>query len=683
MTNRLIRLIRSLAIGGLLFVALVFTLPAYADDTEPPKPASISFMDEGKLTVDLKWLEGKGGELPISIRNNTTEIQTVGLSLEGFVPPLSKTDEALERLRPDREEDDLAPGATGVFTLSFTIDVLDVFTEAASYPGVLVATSFPGGDVIRREFELQVESAAPEPIPVEGAAGKLAFEDKSDLTLMWEQDKTGVNVSVCNDGNAQLQSLQAILTGFNFRENKTLVADEEVLKPPTITSPLDAEECRSVTIQATDKSTLDPGKYEGVLVVSAVKGGGTTERISLNVTVEVAPVESALEKIVLTATRYGFLSRAVRLDNRYLPLQSTGNEEMPTPASKDTLIGIIDNEGRLGRVYVDGPVKSEEGVNLLPVRIDGLEDVGTYSGKLDVAGTGDAKQAIPIKVKVMDHIGWAIGAIILGLMFALASMFYMQRWRHLYELNRRRDLLVENYRDAKAAFDDSVTCNPSFKRYEPDYDALGEYQDGFDEALKAYTSSYRLLFDTSSEEFKKLIKTLETAENDAKVFGEPENSRSLFGQALQKLQESLESFRHFVNDQFPSPRKPAFVKYAAYLLEGRKLKVGEAQKIKNKADEYVEMVKQWKDMAANIQRYRLWGEKLLEKESEISGTTEPMPNWDREMLRRALARVEEASNELLDATDATTLAGLGAAEDLKRAYGHLAYLVEVSRFAGS
>jgi tetratricopeptide (TPR) repeat protein len=657
--------LRRLAVVAFMVAAALTVGFGPGDDAE-----TLVFEDNRPLT--LTWDQAKDG-VDVKVCNvGDTRLQSLRAVLTGFNFQVN------ENLVPDEAVLKQPPTTTSWDTekcTSVTIQTIKrpVPPAPGTYTGLVVISS-PGAGMIRREVIIQVESDTPEPTPVEGAAGKLAFEDKSDLTLTWEQAKTKVNVNVCNDGNAQLQSLQAVLTGFNFLENKILVADEEVLKAPAITSTLDAEKCTSVTIQASGESIPDPGKYEGVLVVSAVKGDGTTERISLKVTVELAPVESAFEKIILTATRYGPLSRAVRLDNHYLPLQPTGNGETPTPASKDTLIGIINNEGRLGRVCVDGPVKTEEGVNLLPVRIDGLEDVGTYSGKLDVAGTSDAKQAIPIEVKVTDHIGWAIGAIILGLVLALVSMFYMQRWRHLYELNRRRDLLVENYRDAKAAFDDSVAGNPSFKGYEPDYDVIRQYRDGFDEALKAYTSSYRLLFDTSSEEFKKLIKTLETAEDDAKVFGEPENCRSLFGQALQKLQESLESFRQFVNDQFPSPRKPAFVKYAAYLLEGRKLKVGEAQKIKNKADEYVELVKQWKDMAANIQRYRLWGEKLLEKESEISGTVEPMPNWDSEMLRRALARVEEASNELLDATDATTLAGLGAAEDLKRAYGHLAYL---------
>ncbi|MBC8492759.1 MAG: hypothetical protein H8D43_03155 [Chloroflexi bacterium] len=634
----------------------------------------LAFQDDRPLV--LTWEQVKSGA-DVAVCNVSAEnldVQSLWTMLAGFNFQVNKQSVA--------DKDVLSePDIVGTLGAGGCADVRVKATDIADaspldpgeYKGLLVVSG-QGAGIIRREVTVQVKSPAQDTAPAEGAVGKLAFEDDRPITLTWEQAKAGVDVLVCNDGNANLQSLQAKLAGFAFQKDKKLTPDEAVLRPPVITATLEASDCTKASIQATDETIPDPGEYTGRLVVSGQTGQGVG-RIHRDVTVVLPPVKGAVDEIILTATRSGPWDRKVALDTPNLPLKPAGAGEALTVAEKDTHIGIIYSEEHLGHVYIDGGLdESQKGVALLPIRVEALDEVGTYTGNVDVAGSGDEGGDIGVKVKVADHIGWAIGAIGFGLVLALASMFYMQRWRYVYDLKRRRNLLVENYRDAKAAFDDSVAGSASFKGYEPDYDAIEQYRNGFDEALRAYTGSYRLLFDTSSEEFKKLIKTLETAENDAQVFGDPENERSLFGQSLQKLHESLESFRRFVNDQFVVPRRPAFVKHAAYLLEERKLKVGEAQKIKNKADEYVEMIKQWKAMAAKIRRYRLWGQKLLEKENELSGTPEPMPNRDSEMLRRALARVEEACNEMLDATDAPALASLGAAEDLKRAYGHLAYL---------
>ena len=80
-------------------------------------------------------------------------------------------------------------------------------------------------------------------------------------------------------------------------------------------------------------------------------------------------------------------------------------------------------QGNLGRVYVNGkPDESLDGVVLLPIRIDGLDAVGTYSGKVDVGGTGDDKTSIKFQVKVTDYILWAIIAIIIGVLIPLLIM---------------------------------------------------------------------------------------------------------------------------------------------------------------------------------------------------------------------------------------------------------------------
>ena len=490
------------------------------------------------------------------------------------------------------------------------------------------------------------------------AGGTLVFEDDRPLTLTWEQSKAGVDVAVCNIGNSGLQSLQATLSGFNFRVGGEAVVDEVVLKPPYIISTLDAGVCTQVRIQATDGPTPDPGEYKGLLVLSDLSAGVISRQ---EVTIELAPAEGAVDDIILTATRNGPWLRTVSLDAPNLPLKPAGPGETLILPEKDTHIGIVYNEGRLGHVYVNGePSESQKGVVLLPIRVGGLDTVGAYSGKLNMAGIGDDEGAIRVQVKVTDHIGWAIGAIIIGVAIPFLVLFYMQWWLPNYKLKKRRDLLVNKYQDAEGQFMEHY--GSKFGEYTPNYDAIEKYNADFDKARIAYTQSNRLSLDMDSEDFKKLIKTLETAENDAQQFGDPAG----FGKLIEGLQTALEDFAKFLCAEFLVDRQPAFVRPATDLLKGGPLAVGAAQKITIHANGYVNLIKAWQVMAAQIKRYELWGYKLSDKKDMTAG--------DQEVLQRARAKVMEAKNEMLDAMDAATLADLGSAEDLRRAYTQLAYL---------
>jgi hypothetical protein len=651
--------LRRLAVVAVVVAAALMVGFGPGDDFE-----TLVFEDNRPLT--LTWDQAKDG-VDVKVCNvGEARLQSLRAVLTGFNFQVNENlvaDEAVLKQPPT-----ITPWDAEKCTL-VTIQTIKrpVPPAPGTYTGLVVISS-PGAGMIRREVIIQVESATPEPTPVEGATGKLAFEDDSDLTLTWEQAKTGVNVNVYNDGNAPLQSLEAVLTGFNFLVDGETIADNEVLSSPEVDFSLDAHDRTEVRVQAADRATPDPGEYKGVLVVSAVKGDGTAERIRLNVTVERAPVECALEKIVLTATRYHLPSlRTVRLDNHYLPLKPAGpGETLLPPKEKDTHIGIVDNEGRLGRVYVDGLVKKEE-VDVLLVHIEGLEDVGTYSGKLDMTGTGDAEQAISIEVKVTDHIGYAIFTILLGVLIPLGVLVYKQRYRLKSNLNERRNLLETEYVKAQEQFlkvygKDQFSFN-GYRR--PSDEAIQAYQKGFDEALSAYAED-NWVFDTTSEDFKKVTETLETAENDAKLFGNLEVNKSLFGESLENLQTALKGLEEFL-PEFPRDRDPAIAKSAASWLKGRPLKVGEAQDIKDKADEYVKLIDHWRQMAAEVTRYLNWIRKL-EKQADME------PWDDQEMLRWASAKVMEAKNEMLDVKDAAMLASLGTDEDLRLAYGTLAFL---------
>lgn len=648
--------LRIIAIGAFLIASFTF-------DTGP-----LVFEDDRPLNIT--WQQALLGVDIVVCNVGNIQLQSLQARLTGFnfqvgQKPIN-VDEGLKKPNIKSVLD------AGECTSVSITAVAGTIPNPNTYGGLLVILS-PNAGIIRREINVRVVSA--ETAIAEGASGKLSFEDPNSLTLTVAQAKNGENVNVCNDGNAQLNSLKASFVGFKFQEHKTPIKASDVFTSLSMSSWLEAGTCTSVGIHLNSAIDPDPGVYKGVILISAVKDDGTTDRISLNVTIESQAPKTTMDKLILTATRNGPFFRDVHLDIGFLPLQPTIGRDTSTPASEGNLIGTIDYEGRLGSVYVNGPVDTQGEIYTLPIRINGLKDVGTYSGKLDLSGLGNTEQTVPIEVKVTDHIGWAIAAIFVGLALALITMFIMQRWRYELELNRRRNVLKKNYDDAKRIFD-SLSEDFVFKNYELDDENIIKYQTDFDNAFKVYKSSYLFFFDTNSEEFKNLIKSLETAENDAKVFGNPENQKSLFNQSLQSLHVSLKSFRDFLNKQFPHSqiRRPNFVQFAADLLNGKHLKVGQAEKIKTKADEYVDMIIQWKNMAAKIRSYRAWGMKLLEKEIELSKTLEPMTIGDREILRQALGRVEEASNELLDATETSDLTRLGSAEDLKGAYNYLSYL---------
>lgn len=302
--------------------------------------------------------------------------------------------------------------------------------------------------------------------------GPLVFEDNRLAIYTWEQVNAGVDVVVCNVGPSSIHSLRAELTGFNFLIDKKSISDRMVLNLSNVTNSLDAGVCTQVYFQtATNGSILDPGEYKGLLVISGPNAGIIRRELTIYgpaATTKPPIVKSVVDDITITATRnsidlFGSPYFSTVVDKPYIPLKSDSVGNNLSLPDNGTLIGIIYNNGNLGRVYVNGkPDESLDGVVLLPIRIDGLDAVGTYSGKVDVGGTGDDKTSIKFQVKVTDYILWAIIAIIIGVLIPLLIMFYMRHWRPMSELNERRNLLVNKYQKAEKEFQDKYR-NSLFK----------------------------------------------------------------------------------------------------------------------------------------------------------------------------------------------------------------------------
>jgi hypothetical protein len=297
-----------------------------------------------------------------------------------------------------------------------------------------------------------------------------------------------------------------------------------------------------------------------------------------------------------------------------------------------------------------------------------------------VAGTDNEEGAIKVQVKVTDNIWWAILASAFGLLIGIGLKLRMKRWRPTRKLRRRADDLVRStdtgllegkYGTAQTAFK-KLYQGYSFGDYEVNVNEIERYEQAFKEALSAYARSH-LFFDVESDDYKNLVKALKKAEEDAHRIGhvgDSGNEQSPFGDSLLDLQTELEELASFLNNKFPGvDKKPAFVTSAAALVDppdGKELlAVGTAQKITTNAQGYVDLIKDWRDMAVQVKQYLLWASRI--------GANPNLTPPDEELLERARAKVEHAQENLFDCAHASFLSPLGTAEGLRR-YDQLAYL---------
>jgi hypothetical protein len=510
----------------------------------------------------------------------------------------------------------------------------------------------------------------------------LVFVDEEPLAATWKQVKVGEEVVVCNLGEDQLQDLRARIIGFNFPDES-----EDALKSPegsNFQNTLKTEQCTTARVKTKGGAELEPGEYKGGLVVSA-EG---VEKITRNIVIQVPKptVKGVVDNTVLTSRRWLGLLSDKSTENFRLDLRLEGEGDLPSDLypqtnAGDKAIGVVTSGDSPAFLYVNGQPdysRRDDGIVALPVQARELNKVGTYAGSLRESGN-----AVKLELRVTHPFYWALGAILLGTLISLALLFWRQHWNPRSELKRRCRSLIQDYRTANGHFrkwfenyrnhrlegHQQYTPVTSIGEYEPDEESIRTYQGEFWREVQRYARD-NIFFNTASDDFKKLVKTLETAESDAKHLGEQTGrdgrSGSRFGESLRILGAALESFDKFLKNEWGEDRTPALVKPAANLLDGGQLAVGAVQKISTQAKDHATLIENWRKMAVEVKRYTLWYIRLR--------PTQGLSQRHRGMLERAGARIIEAKQEMMEAKDGATLAELGAATDLKRAYGTLAFL---------
>src|SRR5207247_506255 len=106
-----------------------------------------------------------------------------------------------------------------------------------------------------------------------------------------------------------------------------------------------------------------------------------------------------------------------------------------------------------------------------------------------------------------------------------------------------------------------------------------------------------ILFDRSSDNYKKLVRDLQTAENDASFFG----AKDGFGAKLKELTDELAAFEAAHPDS-----RPLFLDEAKSRLKGQPLPVNGATKIAAEADAYMALADEWNELAKTVRRISAW-----------------------------------------------------------------------------
>jgi hypothetical protein len=213
----------------------------------------------------------------------------------------------------------------------------------------------------------------------------LIFLEEEPLELD-PQATEDADVVVCNVGQTSLSNVVARLGGFGFPDGKGLVVD------PEGNVALARNDCQTFSLRPNGELKSDTSEYKGLLIVSADGVKGITRQVLVASKEPEQKEVSAAAKPVWINDGWLPLRREV-----VLPLKLEQGEPTDTLAlstRKDEILGVLSGGSGDGHAHVvvnqkHSEVKyeaNEAGVVLLPVRVEGLDGVGSYSGTLTVDG---------------------------------------------------------------------------------------------------------------------------------------------------------------------------------------------------------------------------------------------------------------------------------------------------------
>ena len=281
----------------------------------------------------------------------------------------------------------------------------------------------------------------------------LVFVEEGPLELDSQATK-GADVLVCNVGQRLLSNVAAKDGGFPEGKGVDIEPKEGPTQEPVS---LARGECLTYTLTLDAGLKSDTAKYKGLLIVSA-EGVKSIVRDVL-----VGPEEA--EKMEVSAVAKPFW-----LNNRWVPrwvpllreaalplkLKKGGfTDTLALSAKKDEVLGVL--SGGVGdghaQVVVDQEppegkfVANEAGVASLPIRAEGLDGVGTYSGTLTVDGA-----EFETEFFVSHALPWGLIPIVFGFLAGWVSLRILKRNLPIGRLEERCKNLEGAYEDAVETF---------------------------------------------------------------------------------------------------------------------------------------------------------------------------------------------------------------------------------------
>jgi hypothetical protein len=513
------------------------------------------------------------------------------------------------------------------------------------------------------------------------ADSTLKFVDETPLALTLEKATQGTPVVVCNFGQDTLTSLEARLVGFDFP------AEAGMSEPTEIPAELEPGACQKVPVRAQEglkeSLTAKPGRYQGLLVLSTEQTGRVVRQVIVEA--PAAIITPAAKPVWVTKYSPSVLAGRLPPANRDIKLPLKLKNAASLSVARNQPLGVLSGGTGDGqaRVFADKALEekrpNKSGVISVPVRVKGLEGVGTYTGTLTVGGVDFEEQLL-----LSDTLWWAVVCVLIGLVSSVLVLLITKRLWPAANLKDRANRLEDKYEKSLKAFKDRLgeteqalrvagasrkeaeEVKKELKGYELDAHNIQNFRDAFIHQLEDYVGD-SFFVDTSSQEYKDVFALLESAEADARHLG----SRDGFGKALMDLAVCLDGFARFLKNELRPKRPPALAVSAAAPLKGGELKANAAKEVSARAKERVDLIATWRNSATRVRRYEAWAALLAE---ELKHAKPWPPKEDANKLTLASAKVVEAENELLDAEDASALKDLGTAEDLKEAYGALASL---------
>jgi hypothetical protein len=539
----------------------------------------------------------------------------------------------------------------------------------------------------------------------------LAFREQGPLLLESGSAASTNTAVLCNTSAVIARKLTWGLVGFEFKNGSVTVPKEKVITLVGDRSQLAPGSCDKASVTVEAKPGIGAGPFTGELVVTSAGSG--IARLAVSVAgpeSTVAPAQGAATTIALTATKWKWLATSASIDGRSMLALAVPKGKTIKVAEKGAFIGNLVNGGDVASVVVDGAPDetASEGVWLLPIKVKGATRIGKYEGTLTPTGSADDKQTVKVQLKLTVWWPWAVAAVLLGALLIVVPTFYFRHWRVKKMLDARHSDLVERYAAAGAIFEASSTTE--LKDIGPPSEAdVERYATEAKAAINAYAKS-TWYFDTTSDAYAKIVKSLDAADADVRCLGTPAvpsqrpesaalpgpveksggsaNSettpkritqsaaagKSELAQTLSDLDGALKKLAHALSRHLAIDRQPAIALTASGLLSRGpgSLTVGEATIRTKKAKESIETIAHWTELVQVLARYEVWHRALM------SLTADPTSNitaTDFASLKEDIyPALIEAKNELLEAADAKAIKKLGVSKRLAGVYRELAHI---------